>query len=238
MSNSLADLELPVLGAWAVPGSILLATLAAASAPRTTAGLPGPGTRFSVHAVAAPGTGTHGAAWPPELAHEDRRQARISPRAGNPTVSAGTAAPASVPVFDSEGVRVGSTVTNPVTGTVELVGPDGSILGIIVPRDDTADLIGAGGAVVGTFALCPDTGRVIVGAMPTAVPVRDGAGTALGIAVTNPATGTVELIAPEGGVLGVIEPRDGTVTLIGAGGTVIGRFTAGQAAGTVTLSGL
>jgi hypothetical protein len=232
MSNSLADLELPVLGSWAVPGSSLLVTLAPASTPLTTTGLPGPGTRFSVHAVAASGTGTRDSAWPPELSHENSRQTQISFRAGDAPASA------SVPVFDGEGGRVGSTVTNPVTGTVELVSPAGSILGVIVPRDDTADLIGAGGAVVGTFALCPDTGRVIVGALPTAVPVQDGAGAALGIAVTNPATGTVELIAPEGGVLGVIEPRDGTVTLIGAGGTVIGRFTAGQAAGTVTLSGL
>lgn len=146
------------------------------------------------------------------------------------------AAPTGVPVFDGEGNPVGSTVTNPVTGTVELVGPGCSILGVIVARDDTADLIGAGGAVIGTFALGPATGQVVLSPMPTAVPVQDGSGTVIGVAVTNPATGTVELIGSAGGVLGIIEPRDGAVTLVGAGGTVIGRFTAGQGPA-VVLSG-
>jgi hypothetical protein len=176
-------------------------------------------------------------------------------------------------VFSTSGNQVGVAVTNPLTGTPELIGQGGTILGVIQEQNGMVSLVGAGGTVIGGFALNQATGQVIIsaaaasgaatgmttaapgtaapgtaasgtaapgtaapGPQAAAVPVYDSAGTQIGVAVTNPATGTPELIGAGGSVLGVIQQRGGMVSLVGSGGSVIGSFALSQPAGHVVFT--
>jgi mucin-2 len=179
------------------------------------------------------------------------------------TASGQQAAATAVPVYDSTGTQVGVVVTNPATGTPELIGAGGTVLGVIQQQNGMVSLVGSGGTVIGSFALNQATGHVTISApaaasgttttattgttttgtatsgqqaAATAVPVYDSTGTQVGVVVTNPATGTPELIGAGGAVLGVIQQQNGVVSLVGSGGSVLGSFALNQATGQVVFT--
>jgi hypothetical protein len=221
----------PPATAWASPGSAALATMPTGSIVGTAAEILGPGAQFHAYTV---GHKTQGPA------------------------TSTSSAPA-VPVFNTSGSQVGAAVMNPATGAVELVGPGGAVLGIVQQQNGAVNLVRAGGAVLGNFAADQANGTVIfmpattavgtsgrtasTGTAPTgtvtaatsgtAVPVFNNSGIQVGVAETNPATGVVELIGPNGNLLGFIVQRNGAVDLVGAGGAVLGGFAANEADGTV-----
>jgi hypothetical protein len=220
---------------WASPGSAALATMPTGSTVGTAAEILGPGTQFHAYTV---GRRTRGQA-------------------------ASTSSAPAVPVLNTSGGQVGVAVTNPETGAVELVGPGGTLLGVVQRRSGAVNLVRAGGAVLGSFAVNQANGTVIfmpattaVGtsgstastgtastgtastgtvttAATSAVPVFNSSGIQVGVAETNPATGAVKLVGLNGNLLGVIVQRNGTVDLIGVGGAVLGSFAVNQANGTV-----
>jgi hypothetical protein len=217
---------------WASPGSAALATMPTGSTAGTAAVVLGPGAQFHAYTV---GRKTRGPA-------------------------ASTSSASVVPVFNTSGSQVGVAVMNPATGAVELVGPGGTVLGVVQQRSGAVNLVSAGSAVLGSFAADQANGTVIfmpattavgtsgstastgtasMGTVTTAatsgaaVPVFNSSGIQVGIAETNLATGAVELVGLSGNLLGVIVQRNGAVDLVGAGGAVLGSFAADQANGTV-----
>jgi hypothetical protein len=163
-------------------------------------------------------------------------------------------------VFNSSGSQVGVAETNPATGAVEFVGLNGNLLGVIVQQNGAVDLVGAGGAVLGSFAVNQANGSVIFMPATTAtgtvattaatttamsqgtassaapLPIFDSMGIQVGVAVTNPATGAVELVGQGGVVLGVVQQQNGAVYLVGAGGSVLGSFAVNQANGQIIFT--
>lgn len=154
------------------------------------------------------------------------------------TTSSAQAAANPVPVFNSMGTRVGTAVQDPTTGTVQLLGPTGIVLGTIQQRDGTVDLIGAGGAVLGNFALnsanqvtltAPGTaGSTATGTTTTSATTTmggtPGATTGAG-AATGATGGTAVPVFDAGGIqigLATTNPATGAPELIGFSGNILG----------------
>jgi len=77
------------------------------------------------------------------------------------TTTPGAMASAAVPVFDTGGIQIGLASTNPTTGAVELVGANGTILGVIAQQNGAVSLVGSGGTVLGSFGVNQATGQVL-----------------------------------------------------------------------------
>jgi hypothetical protein len=76
--------------------------------------------------------------------------------------TASTTSTTAVPVFDTSGIQIGIAAVNPATGSTELVGWNGTILGVVTQQNGMTNLVGSGGAVLGGFAVNQATGQVVL----------------------------------------------------------------------------